>query len=236
VAIEAERERADEAQSRTARVVAEKRRSVPAFEHRMPELDRELREVNKLFAELLAVQPPTPQVKHEIIRLRERIVAIPNEKNDLRMLHLRAANELRMLEEQHDRERAVLEGVERRERELAAAFKRADHELAEQIRELERQRAVLEREFQSLEKAKANPYRELGRVLADNGIAPMNQPQALEAAQRRRLVVQEQEYQHALSLAATAKENPRELRASLWLWGGLAVTAAGFIAALLALA
>ena len=45
-----------------------------------------------------------------------------------------------------------------------------------------------------LEKDKANPYREIGRVLADSGVPPMNQPHALDAVRAGRLHVMEIEH------------------------------------------
>jgi chromosome segregation ATPase len=221
--IESERRLLLVSHSAAERQLAEKRRIEPTFEKRMPELDRELREATRLYGQYLAVQPHTTQIKQELRRLRERSVAIPNEKADLRMQHLRTATEIRALEAQLEREQVTLNDLARRERELTDAFKQADGELADQIKELEKRRAVFDKEFESLEGAKANPYREVGRVLADCGIAPVNQPQALEDVQRHRLVIQEYEHALAVSAADTESENPASLRRSLRIWIGLAI-------------
>ena len=234
-AIEDERRSLGNAHSQIEHKLAEKRRIEPDLEQQMPELDRELREKSRLYAGLLGSDPQTPQIKAELLRLRERIVAIPNAKTDLRMLHLRAVTEVRALEAELEQDRAKLAELEARERQLTDAFKKADGELAEQIEELERQRDLFDKRFDSLEGAKANPYREVGRVLADSGVGPVNQPQALDAVRRHRAAVHEYEYALAASVAQTADENPVALRLSMRLWIGLALGTVVFIIALIAL-
>ena len=212
------------------RQLAEKRQIEPTLEKNMPQLDRELREVQKLYSQLLIAEPQTPQIKTDLLRMRERAVAIPNEKNDLRMLHLRAVTEIRSLETQLERDRAALAVLDERGRELAAKFKTTDDDLAEKLRQLEKQRAAFEKHFKSLEGAKANPYREVGRVLADSGVAPVNQPHALDDVRKQRFVIQEKEYAMAASLAETAREEPAPLRWSLIFWSAVAAIVAGLVA------
>ncbi len=95
----AEARKAEDARAQIERQFEARRQVEPTFERRIPELDRELREVNKLYAQLLQIEKQTAQTRQELIKLRERIVAIPNEKSDLRTQHLRAVTEARVLEE-----------------------------------------------------------------------------------------------------------------------------------------
>jgi chromosome segregation ATPase len=234
-AIEAERQRMLEEDMAAERLLAEKRRIEPSFEQRMPELDRELRDCSRRHSELLSKVGHSTAVKQELLALRERAVAIPNEVADLRMQHLRTVSEIRALEAQTERHRAHRAGIARQEAELTAGFERADAELTARIKALEREHADLEEEFASLEGAKANPYREVGRVLADSGVAPMNQPQALERVRRGRFLVQEREQALQASLEASAAANPVEIRTSLRLWLGLAIGAVLFVIALIVL-
>lgn len=233
--IDSERERMDSEDAPAQRQVGENRRIEPTFEKRMPELDRELRECSRRHAELLAITSHSTAIKQELLRLRERAVAIPNEVADLRMQHLRTVSETRVLESQLESNRLRRLELDRQEHALQTAFKSADAELAEKIRELERKRAAFDREFESLEAAKANPYREVGRVLADSGVAPMNQPQALERVRRCRFLVREREQVLLASREASAAENPVEIRQSLLLWLGLAIATVAFIIALIVL-
>jgi hypothetical protein len=143
--------------------------------------------------------------------------------------------EVRTLEIQLAKEDAELADFERRESQLTEAFERADGDLAEQIEKLEAEKAAFEKAFESLEGAKANPYREVGRVLADSGVGPMNQPQALAAVRSHRVRMQEYEYALAASEEVTASQNQVELRQSLWIWAGLGLATMAFIIALIAL-
>lgn len=234
-AMEEERRRVSRERPAIERQLAEKRRVEPDLEKRMPELDGELRELSRRYATLLAMDPPTPQSRQELVQVRERIVSIPNEKTEVRMLHLRAVQEMRTLEMQLAKEDSELADFERRESELTEAFKRADGDLAERIEKLEAEKAAFEKAFQSLEGAKANPYREVGRVLADSGVGPMNQPQALAAVRSHRVKVQEHEYALAASEAVSARQDQVEIRQSLWIWAGLGLGTLAFIIALIAL-
>jgi hypothetical protein len=80
------------------------------------------------------------------------------------------------------------------------------------IRDNERKREQIGKRIESLNRKKEDPYRLIGRCLADEGIPPMNQPEALENVMAVRLSVQEIETQIAGSLACTAQVNRRELQ------------------------
>jgi chromosome segregation ATPase len=234
-AFEAERHRLLKADVEAEQQLVELREFEPIFEQRMPELDRELRECSRRHSELLSRVGHTTAVKQELLRLRERAVAIPNEVADLRMQHLRAVSEMHELEAQTERRRARRVAIAREEKELRAAFEHADADLSAKIRELERQHAERDREIALLEGAKANPYREVGRVLADSGVGPMNQPQALERVRRDRFFVQERESALRASLEASAAVDPAEIRASMRLWLGIGIGAVLFVLALIVL-
>ncbi len=228
-ALDAERRHLEAEDAAAEREVAEKRQIEPTLEMRMPELDRELRECSRRYAEVAGTVGHSAAIKEELLYLRERAGAIPNEIADLRMQHLRAVSEIRALEGKLDRNRLRRAQLDREESELHHGFRFADAELAGKIKELERQRAEFEEKFASLEGAKANPYREVGRVLADSGIAPMNQPQALERVRRSRFLVQEREQALLASLHVSSTENPVEVRRSLRLWLGLGIGAVVFV-------
>ncbi|MEA3208520.1 MAG: hypothetical protein QOE70_1577 [Chthoniobacter sp.] len=211
--------------------LAEKRKIEPTFERRMPELDRELREIHKLHTKLLASGQQSPQIKAEFTRLRERTVTIPNEKADLRNQHLRTVSEIRALEAQLERDREVLAAMEKQQRELQAQFDAADNHSAGEIRLREREKTRLEKEINTIETAKTNPYLQIGRVLADSDIAPMNQPGALARVKRLRSRLVELDHLIGLSLEASALEDRRLVQHSIFLWAIIA-----FVALLLILA
>lgn len=201
--------------------LTELRKAEPTFERRMPELDRELREINKLYTGLLSRDVHTPQIKNELTRLRERTVSIPNEKSDLRNQHLRTVSEIRALESQLERDREELTTIEHAMKETQAQFDASDGRLAGEIRTREREKARLEKEIDALESAKHNPYLQIGRVLADSDIAPMNQPGALDKVKRLRARVLEIEHLILLSRDASAIEDRQMVRLSFFLWGAV---------------
>jgi chromosome segregation ATPase len=198
--------------------VAILRKRVPETERRIPDLDRELEEVEELYTKLLIMQPQPPQVRDEVFRLRDRLIAIPNEKADLRSQNLRLANDLRGKEKELAALQAGLEAVEHRLRELKERTNAAETQQAAELREKERAKVRLEADAEKLERAKLNPYREIGRVLADSHLPPLNQPHVLERVKTLRRSVQEIEQEITLSRELTARENPTQLRVSFVVW------------------
>lgn len=229
--LEADLRKATEVKAQIERQVAEKRKVEPKFQQRIPELDRELRETNRLYSELLMLEKQTPQTKQEIIRLRERIVAIPNEKSDLRTSHLRSVTEQRTLEESLARQAEAVTAAQQRIHYAESQWDSADAALASSIKAAEKEKTAAERQFVSLETAKSNPYQRIGEVLSASGLGPINQPEILEAVREVDVEVALLEGELLDSQAATAKENPAELRASLWLWRGVAAFVLLFVLA-----
>jgi chromosome segregation ATPase len=220
--LEADLRKANDKKAQVERNVAERRKVEPKFQQRIPELDRELRETNKLYSELLVLEKQTPQTKQEIIRLRERIVAIPNEKSDLRTSHLRSVTELRALEQNLAGEAEAVTAAQQRIHYAESQWEAADTALAAKIKAAEKEKSAAERQYASLETAKSNPYQRIGEVLSGSGIGPINQPEILQEVREVDVIVALLEGQLLDSLAATRNENPSELKISLWLWGGVA--------------
>ena len=198
--------------------LARLRKVEPAFERRVPELDRELREINRLYNQLLGAERPTPHAKAELTRLKERNVSIANEKADLRNQHLRIVSEMRAFEADLERDGEELGKIEKELRELQAQFEASDARLAGEIRTREREKTRLEKEINAIEVAKTNPYLQIGRVLADSDVAPMNQPGALAKVKRLRGKLVELDHMVSLSFDASAQEDRETLRLSIALW------------------
>jgi chromosome segregation ATPase len=185
----AEERKLRERRAEIERRLTEKRKVEPNFERRMPDLDRELREVQRLLVDLHRQERQTAKMRSEIVRLRERTVAIPNEKNDLRTQHLRTVTEIRALEEELQRNTAAIAESERRQKAHAEEGGAVEEQLSAQMKDEEREKTRIEKAIAQLERAKANPYQQIGQVLALAGVAPMNQPQALEAAKSIELAI-----------------------------------------------
>ena len=199
------------------------RRQEPHYEKRIPDLDREMREVNRRYTELLAVDPQTARVREELGRLRDRVVAIPNEKADLRTQHMRVASEIKSMETSLAQDLERIAELDRRLAELDAEFTANDRESAADLKNKERERARMGKEIDGLEGAKANPYQQIGRVLADSGLAPMNQPHVLEKVRRHRLGLEHLQAEVEASTALSAQNDQTLVRISYLVWSAMVV-------------
>ena len=132
---------------------------------------------------------------------------------------------MRTLESQIERDRAQYAAIDQQLKDAQARFDAEDGRLTGEIRTREREKARVEKEIDMLESAKRNPYLQIGRVLADSGIGPMNQPAALDKVYRLRRRVLELEHLISLSRDASALEDRQEVRSSLFLWSILVLVA-----------
>jgi chromosome segregation ATPase len=220
-ALDAERKHVLAPHPQIERQLVEKRKIEPNFVKRIPDLDRELREVRRRYTELLTAETETPQGKQELVRLRERSVSIPNEKSDLRTQHLRTVSEIRALENALRKERQAIAALDERSRKADEDWQALERDFMQRIRNKEREKARVEKRIHSLEGAKVNPYQRIGQVLADSGVAPMNQPQALEKVAELRTLRETLRGSVAQSLHRSRGEDEKLLQISYLLWGGM---------------
>jgi len=211
------------------------RKQEPEYERRIPELDRELREVTAAYEELLSSPTDTPESRADLVRLRERTVAVPNEKADLRTQHLRVVSEIKALETTLLQSQHKTAALNEELRALEAAYTIRDREAAAEIRQHEGEKAEIDKAIDELEEAKTNPYLQIGRVLADHNLGPMNQPHVLEKVRGHRHVVQAFEYELAKSLHESTQDDPKAVVVSYFLWAASAGTAALIGAVLLSM-
>ena len=197
------------------------RKQMGDLESREEELERDLREAKKLQTNLLASEENTPEMRDQQADLRERITTIPGRISEIQRQRARAEAEKEELKKtialETERESTLGQQV----KELESAHSTGDRKLAEAISEKEREREKIENENTRLEKDKANPYREIGRVLADNNLPPMNQPLALDAVNQSRLRVQGIEFAITKSQAESAAEDRALVQNSLILLGAV---------------
>lgn len=193
-------------------------RQEPHFQKRMPELDREQRDVTKLYNELLGSQNQTAVVRQEIARLRDRTMEISNEKADLRTQHMRLVSDIKTLEKALKQRRDSLSAADQQLKELDAAFQIADRDRVAELKVRDREKLRVEKEVDALEIAKANPYQQIGRVLADSNLAPVNQPQALEKVRRQRFTLGQLEYEFSRSLQISGEADASIVQISYLLW------------------
>lgn len=177
--LEAEREKVRKPLTEAEHKLSATRSRTPDVEKRTAQLDREQRDIEELSTKLLLIQPQPSHVRDELLLLRDRALAIQNERKDVRTEHARSLNEVHHLEHQVEGLEKQVAEFDKSLRELKSKFEEEDGKLSEEERELAEEKEKSEEEAAKLERAKGNPYRAIGRVLADNAIAPMNQPTAL---------------------------------------------------------
>jgi chromosome segregation ATPase len=174
--------------------IATQRRERKAIEARLPVVDRELTEAERQYRGLVLPSVPPPEVQAELQRLRKLILALPRE---------RAEWQTKLAEA--DRQIVAMETLLASLQEAQANFERRAGEWAAEIAARQRAKRKLEKDSEALEKAKTDPYREIGRTLADHRVAPRNQPDALAAVLTQRQVIATREAALAASLAESAR-------------------------------
>jgi chromosome segregation ATPase len=190
----------------------------PDVERKSAQLDREQRDIEELSTRLLLVQPQPHDIRTEILRLRDRTLAIQNERSDLRTQHARSLSEIHHLEQQITGIEKKIAEFDHSLRELRAGFEKEDGKLAEDERAQAEEKEKVEEQANALEHAKGNPYRAIGAVLADNHIAPMNQPAALAKVLNFRGKIAARESEIDALFRESRSINRTELRISIALW------------------
>jgi chromosome segregation ATPase len=204
--------------------IDERRQSVPNVERRTAELDRELREVEELHSRLLLTDPQTDEIRRDLLQIRERIIAIPNEKKDLRAAAARIQTDVDgKMAKRVELEKHLAELGEQLSHAEAEHAKR-EEEFAERANALEAEKTEVESTVDLLERGKNDPYREIGRVLADSGMAPLNQPQALTEVTELRERTENLRSAIDASLADSAQEDRQQMRISLALCAVVAIS------------
>lgn len=232
-AIEADRAKVAEPQADLEQQISTLKASLPKFDNRARELEREQEDVDAMYTKMLQVQPQTPNVRDEILRLRDRLIAIPNEKSDAKTQQARSLGEIQSKEKKVDAIEVRLREFDGQLKELKATFEKEDEVLQREEEKLADERKKAGTDGARLERAKANPYRAIGAVLADHAIAPMNQPQALSGVLDLREQVSARQTAIDGSLAQSQRENQSLVRASLLIWAVIFISVILLLATML---
>lgn len=180
---------------------AAKRKERKELDARLAVLDRELGAAEEEYRLLVVQSASLPEAQDAILRLRKVILAIPRERAEWQSKLEQVGGQLRAME-------TLLEALQ----EARERFDKKDGELVDEIVARQRKKQEVEKQIDAFEKAKARPYREIGRVLADHGIPPRNQPESLAAVHAQRLIVSAGESAIAASIEASCLED----RAVVW--------------------
>jgi chromosome segregation ATPase len=184
-------------------------------ERRGEEIGREQRKLEKQHENLLTIQPQTLQVRDDLTSLRKLQLEFVEELAEQECQRALVATDIEKDAKEYAECEQQCAAFDRQLRDLASASETAEAKFAEELRELEKEKARLATEVDKLESAKLYPYREIGRVLADSGVAPANQPEALNRVRNLRLMVQDYIAAIAASCAHSAQEDRTQLGISL---------------------
>lgn len=198
-------------------------RRLGELERQSGALDSEESSLDALYRRLLVTQPQTVEVRDEILRIRERLFAIEKERTEIKRGQARAAEDLGKGREELEKLNAGIREFDLQLRSVKERFEKRDAELATRIRDLEKSRTQARAGYDQLERAKGDPYREIGRVLADSGVAPVNQPDALAAVYELRQKISEAKASIVQSCQHSAAEDRGIRRISFALWSVIAI-------------
>lgn len=159
----------------------------------------------------------TSEERVELLRFDYRFREVPNKLKNARAKLAGIKEQVRGEESDLDRNLPVLKALQERRLANQTQFETQDAELQKEISSYKRAKRKIEKEIETLEKAKSHPYREIGRVLADCQIAPLNQPEALENVRAQRLHIRRLESSIAVSMDDSRRE-PREALLISWQW------------------
>ena len=229
----AERAKLRESIDKARPQIAPLRRQLQDFEHRAAQLERDAREANRLYHDLLAIEPQTPELRDQQGRHRERASGIPGEIAETQTRRARGQVEMEKLQKALAQETAREIALGKELRDMESTHAAHDRGMAEAIAAKERAREKIEKENAALDQEKAGPYREIGRVLADSHLPPMNQPQALETVRASRLRIQEIEYEIAKAHADSDAADRTLVRHSLILCAAVVVAVVLVLGALI---
>jgi chromosome segregation ATPase len=196
------------------RALTAKERERKELEERISTLTREKVSDEEKYRALLAKGVHTPGEEAEVQRLQRRVIAIPREQQEWQEKLASVQAEIPRLETELEQRRALLSVETEALRALERSFAESDDQLADEIATHKRGKQKLEKRINDLERTKTQPYREIGKALADQHIEPMNQPQALAAVLAQRETVAAQEARVAASLESSRREKRIEVWAS----------------------
>lgn len=193
------------------KALSTKQKERKELEDRVATLDREKTANEERYRGLLAKGNHTPEEEAEVQRLRTRVMLLPRESLEWQQKLAVVQAEFPHLEAELEQRRALLAVETEALRTLEKSFAESDRGLAGEIARHQRDKQKLEKQINALEKTKTQPYREIGKVLADQGIDPANQPEALTAVLEQRANIAAEEAHIVESLAASRRENRIEV-------------------------
>lgn len=161
-----------------AETLSENRAKLRRFDKAIGELEAARDALDRELKRLMSLEQ-SRDVMGETYRIRNRIAAYENERDDLRRSRLAAAGRFGSAESEEVELNSKIAGFRAEMDAHKKAFALHETEVTRQIAAIEKEKGQITKLLESLDHKKSPAYLAIGRCLADCKIAPMNQPGAL---------------------------------------------------------
>ncbi|MGE5209374.1 MAG: hypothetical protein ACM3KL_08595 [Alphaproteobacteria bacterium] len=187
-------------------------RELTNVERRLQESEAADRDLMKQLSDLHALDPAPPDLETLSAGIMAKRARLPDERAELVKARMGSTEAVRTAREKLTTAETELATVEKNIARARSEFETRDRKLVESLRTQQQAARDAQTRHQTVEERKNPAYLNIGRHLADKGVAPPNAPRLLEEAQRRREAVESQ-LQHQAELAKLSSQiDKQELR------------------------
>jgi chromosome segregation ATPase len=153
--------------------------AVDRFERAAEEIGRLEKQLEARSHSFMLIDNPDADIRREAREASDELVRHGAEKRLVRADQAKAAEEAASHEPEIARLRGELQRIDAAAEAARVRHEEAGQKFGAELRELERERKESHTKIANLDRDKRKPYRIIGACLADQRIAPLNQPAAL---------------------------------------------------------
>src|SRR5262245_26313841 len=187
-------------------------RELAGVERRIQESEAADRDLLKQLSNLHALDPAPPDLEALSAGIMTKRARLPDERAELVRARMGSTDAVRLAKEKLTTADSELVALEKNITRTRSEFEARDRKLAESIRTQQQAAREARTRHQTVEERKNPAYLNIGRHLAEKGVAPPNAPHLLEEAHRRRAAVDLQ-LKHQAELAQLSSQiDKQELR------------------------
>ena len=187
-------------------------RELAGVERRIQESEAADRDLLKQLSDLHALDPAPPDLESLSAGIMAKRARLPDERAELVRARLGSTDAVRVAKEKLNTADSELAAVEKNIARTRSEFEARDRKLAESIKTQQTAAREARTRHQTVEERKNPAYLNIGRHLAEKGVAPPNAPNLLEEAHRRREAVNLQLKHQAELAQLSSKIDKQELR------------------------
>jgi len=158
----------------------QKLEAVERFDRALAEIARLEKQLEARSLSFMDIERPTAAIRAQARVVSDELARLPGERTHVSADRATASEEAARLESEIANFRAELRRIAAAASAARDRFAGASRRLAAEMRPLVRERKKSDLRRSHLDRKKQTPYRLIGACMADNGLAPRNQPEALE--------------------------------------------------------